>query len=1164
LRRGDLGLVEVVNEARMSPDENLLVVVDQFEELFRYARISEHGPHGNQAAAFVKLLLQASAQTKLSIYIVLTMRSDYLGDCAKFWGLPEAINNGQYLIPRLTRDQRREAIMGPIGLRGAKITAQLVNQLLNDMGDDPDQLPILQHALMRTWDRWEQQHPLADPAERPPIDLPDYDAIGRMSEALSIHADEAYEELPDERSKEIVEKVFKCLTERGTGHVETRRPTRVSDLLAVTDAKFRELVPVLDVFRREGRSFLLPQARRQLRRDTLIDISHESLIRNWKRMKKWVNREAESADIYRRLVQSARLHERGQAGVLSDLEIEYALDWKGTNKPNVAWASRYHLDLVRVPKMSPEKVNGQSAITADSEIFDGAMAFLDKSQKVSRTKARNRKLTKALVAASVFLVVGFVGLYLAVRNGRSQSLEYARLLYSFEMKQAQHELEVGNYAELNRLLQETAHHRTLPSNFVERIFFKDFDENSLRSFEWNYLWKLSNGDSRTLHTFDRPIVSVECLKGSGTFAVTQNDGQILLWDAGKNNSTSVLVNAKEISFVAFASDHKTVVIAKMDGSIALWALSEDSTDLTFKLQLRSPQDPDVNSLAYSADNQFVAAVTKAPTSLKAHVYVWRTNGELKLVYDHALDTDITDRVLLAFSSDSHSLAIHYNQDPAVIDLRTMNSVAIPLSAIKNPGSQSPPPITCLAFSPDGNTLAMGRRDGSIVLWDLSDNKYLTSLNGHSQEVLKLVFSDPLGVMASASQDGAIIIWNAKTFSSADFRKKLIEQSSSIDPYTEDKTTGELRVTALHGHTGSVTSLAFTDPHTIVSGSEDWSLRSWSIDAQPEATRILGKAPSSQLHERVAPDLVNTNISSLAFSSDGGWLAAGRYDGSTTLWDLSDQRSEGIQLAPPSSGEGVVTPVAFFKTQILAAATGKSDVTLWQIGKGNKTLLTLSNRHSGRVLSLAFSDDGTLLATGGADNEVWLWEVATGKSFRGPVIKDSKAILSLAFVPRSRTLVIGSTNETALLCDLDANNKTQPLNGHKDAVTSIAFSADGKRFATGSSDTTVQLWDAQTYKSYATLKGPRKVVSLAFLPDGKRLVTASEDGRVRLWDSDPDNNQEESRIGLMAVQEEKVVPAFAIAVSPNGSTLATGNFDGTVLLRYGATEAEIRKQSQAPK
>ncbi|HET9787249.1 MAG TPA: hypothetical protein VFP47_08950, partial [Pyrinomonadaceae bacterium] len=369
------------------------------EELFRYARISEHGPHGNQAAAFVKLLLQASAQDDLPIYVVLTMRSDYLGDCSKFWGLPEAINKGQYLIPRLTRDQRREAIMGPIGLRGAKLSAQLVNQLLNDMGDDPDQLPILQHALMRTWDSWEQ-----DKDPQAPIDVQHYAAIGRMAEGLSIHADEAYDELPDERSCKIAERMFRSLTERGTGHVETRRPTRMNEIQAITEATFKELVSVIDVFRKEGRSFLMPPQSKELEDDTLIDISHESLIRNWKRMKEWVNQEAKSADVYRRLVESARLHQKGDAGVLSDQEIHSALRWKDENKPNVAWASRYHLGLRRISTLATNNANGQPAIISDLEIFEDAMGFLEKSQAASRRKARTRKLTKALIAASVLLV----------------------------------------------------------------------------------------------------------------------------------------------------------------------------------------------------------------------------------------------------------------------------------------------------------------------------------------------------------------------------------------------------------------------------------------------------------------------------------------------------------------------------------------------------------------------------------------------------------------------------------------------------------------------------------------------------------------------------------------------------------------------------------------
>lgn len=278
LRRGSLGLVEVVRQANLLPEENLLVLVDQFEELFRVEHGAKSQDGENEKAAFVKLLLAVKSQGELPIYVVLTMRSDYLGDCAQFWDLPEAINDGQYLIPRLTREQRRVAITGPVAVGGAAITPRLVDRLLNDVGDDPDQLPILQHALMRTWDNWQE-----DQRANEPLDLRHYEAIGGLATALSRHADEAYDELPD-AGRKLAEQLFKCLTEKGPDNREIRRPLTVRDICAVTKAEEREVITVIEAFRRPGRSFLMPPAEVALTADSLIDISHESLIRNWQQL----------------------------------------------------------------------------------------------------------------------------------------------------------------------------------------------------------------------------------------------------------------------------------------------------------------------------------------------------------------------------------------------------------------------------------------------------------------------------------------------------------------------------------------------------------------------------------------------------------------------------------------------------------------------------------------------------------------------------------------------------------------------------------------------------------------------------------------------------------------------------------------------------------------
>jgi energy-coupling factor transporter ATP-binding protein EcfA2 len=157
LRRSAVGLLDYANSA-LAPNENLLVVVDQFEELFRFKKESAHEKNEDEAAVFVKLLIEATRDKAARVFVVITMRSDFLGDCAQFRDLPEAINDGQYLIPRLSREQMRQVIESPAKVHGAEIAPALVTHLLNAIGDDQDQLPVLQHALVRTWDEWTKRN----------------------------------------------------------------------------------------------------------------------------------------------------------------------------------------------------------------------------------------------------------------------------------------------------------------------------------------------------------------------------------------------------------------------------------------------------------------------------------------------------------------------------------------------------------------------------------------------------------------------------------------------------------------------------------------------------------------------------------------------------------------------------------------------------------------------------------------------------------------------------------------------------------------------------------------------------------------------------------------------------------------------------------------------
>ena len=370
LRRGTLGLVDAIREAQIPPDDHVLIVVDQFEELFRFRRVRPDGP--DEAVAFVKLLLEATAQRTTPIYVVITMRSDFIGECMEVPGLPEALNGGQYLVPRLTRDQLRRAITGPVAVANATIAARLVTRLLNDLGDNQDELPVLQHALMRTWDHWAAR---GQPNE--PLDLGDYEAIGSLAEALSAHADETYAEAGPHDPPDVTERIFRALTDTYSDPRGIRRPTSVAELAEICGASEGAVIRVVDIFRRPGRSFLTPPTPAPLNLDTIVDVSHESLMRSWRRLVSWARDEREAADLYLRLANAATYHARGEAGLWGDVEVQLGTRWREHNQPTAAWARRY------------------------DPSFDRAMRFLElsRAERAAERSARHALRVRRLIYA---------------------------------------------------------------------------------------------------------------------------------------------------------------------------------------------------------------------------------------------------------------------------------------------------------------------------------------------------------------------------------------------------------------------------------------------------------------------------------------------------------------------------------------------------------------------------------------------------------------------------------------------------------------------------------------------------------------------------------------------------------------------------------------------
>lgn len=328
LRRGPQAMGWLLGVRPLDEGQRLLLLVDQFEELFRYRDALE-------AAAFVALLLGAA--THPDCYVVITLRSEFLGECGAYPGLAEAINAGLFLTPALGPEQMADAIQLPVRLPAFKgeVAPELVRRLLEEVRTVSDPLPLLQHALMRLW---------AQRGEGRRLDLVGFEALGGLSEALNRHLEEAFAEL-DAGQQRVAEVLFRCLVEPGDGERDTRRPTPVAEVAAVAGVGVAAVAAAAAPFRRAGRNFLLPPDGAALAAGSVLDLTHEALIRQWQRLRDWSADEAGQAALYRRLEEAARRHGRGEEAPWIDPQLQIALDWRAQRAPTAAWARRYGGDF---------------------------------------------------------------------------------------------------------------------------------------------------------------------------------------------------------------------------------------------------------------------------------------------------------------------------------------------------------------------------------------------------------------------------------------------------------------------------------------------------------------------------------------------------------------------------------------------------------------------------------------------------------------------------------------------------------------------------------------------------------------------------------------------------------------------------------------------------
>jgi hypothetical protein len=326
LHRGPFSLVDLFRGSKFGDSANLFLLVDQFEEIFPEGSLQAF----DRAQEFIRLMLASAGHRQ--VYVGLTMRSDELGKCEPFADLSEALSKHQFLASRMTRKDCERAIMKPAEVFGGSIDRSLVVRMQNEIDPSVDQLPILQHAMMRLWAAAGQRLGI-DPADTHlprRIQAEDYDAIGGVREALANDAEEAFAAVPAAQ-RGVIESVFRSLT----APPDKRRRSPIGDVARTAGVSVDALIGIIAPFTDAARGFLTidgdlddPNAS--------LDIPHESLIRQWWRLEAWVDDEREQAATFQYL-----LFGLTNKSVWGSAEIALA-DKIGIGKPNrEAWAERY-------------------------------------------------------------------------------------------------------------------------------------------------------------------------------------------------------------------------------------------------------------------------------------------------------------------------------------------------------------------------------------------------------------------------------------------------------------------------------------------------------------------------------------------------------------------------------------------------------------------------------------------------------------------------------------------------------------------------------------------------------------------------------------------------------------------------------------------------------